>query len=423
VLYSIKKKLWILVDFGLSVEATSKGARTTQYSRGAACYRAPELLQDHAKYTTRVDMWAFGCLLHELLTHTPPFRTDFDVLDYYSGAAQTFPAIRFESIPSFWGKHMSALISDLLHRHPRERPGASEVVDVFSLILYALGCRIDWTLAARPSNASWSWKDFSQSMIDNFPNDAELLLAEYWEHHQKAGDAKKWREKWSVPPPSKSSNKPIRRVHDVQHPSEWALPIPYDQEPLPMNPPEGLRRETSPARFNQPARQMQGPRDPSTHRSQSRGSSRGKHSSSPEGSKRDVGDHHLSAATSPNGQMQFPDNPSQWEDREQYLQNNQFNQQPNQARRAIGRGSNRSRNGYSPINYLPSVSSTPATPFPRILSFHVSSAYADRISHEPPRTLCTILSTQRQVSISSAGVPSMVDARLFSTGSSAHACH
>src|SRR5271170_1529141 len=142
-----------------------------------------------------------------------------------------------------------------------------------------------------------------------------------------------------------------RRVHDVQHPSEWALPVPYSQEPLPVNPPEGLRRETSPARFNQHARQTQGPRDSSAHRSQSRGSSRGKLSSSPDGSKRDVVDHHLSAATSPNGQMQFPDMPSQWEDPEQHLQNSQFNQQPNQARRGTGRGSYRSRNGYSPINY------------------------------------------------------------------------
>ena len=141
-----------------------------------------------------------------------------------------------------------------------------------------------------------------------------------------------------------------RRMPDVQHPSEWVLPLPYGQEPLPMNPPEGLRRETSPARLNQHARQIQGPRDTSAQRSQSRGSSRGKHSSSPDGSKRDVGDHHHSA-TSPNGQMQFQDVPPQWEDPEQHPQNSQFNQQPNQARRGTGRGSYRSRNGYSPINY------------------------------------------------------------------------
>jgi len=141
-----------------------------------------------------------------------------------------------------------------------------------------------------------------------------------------------------------------RRMHDVPHPPEWTMPLPYGQEPLPMNPPEGLRRETSPARLNQHVRQTQGPRDPSLNRSQSRGSSRGKHSASPDGSKRDVVDQHLSAATSPNGQMQFPDMPAQWEDPE-LLQNSQFNQQSNQGRRGAGRGGYRSRNGYSPINY------------------------------------------------------------------------
>ena len=141
-----------------------------------------------------------------------------------------------------------------------------------------------------------------------------------------------------------------RRLHDVPHPPEWSMPMPYGQEPLPMNPPEGLRRETSPARLNQHARPTQGPRDPSSNRSQSRNSSRGKHSASPDGSKRDVVDHQLSASTSPNGQMQFPDMPGQWEDPE-HLQNSQFNQQSNQARRGTGRGPYRSRNGYSPINY------------------------------------------------------------------------
>ena len=152
-----------------------------------------------------------------------------------------------------------------------------------------------------------------------------------------------------------------RQTHDVQHPPQWVMPAPYAQEPLPMNPPDGLRRETSPARFNRHARQMHGPRDPSAQRSQSRGSSRGKNSSSPDGSKRDV-DHHISATTSPNGQVQFTDLPSQWEDPDQHTQNSQFNQQSNQTRRGAGRGSYRPRNGYSPINY-PQQPPTQQLPF------------------------------------------------------------
>src|SRR2546423_6198510 len=82
VLYSMPKQIWILTDFGLSVEATSKRARTTLHSRGTASYRAPELLQKHATLTTRVDMWSMGCVFHELTSFTLAFQHNFAVLDY-----------------------------------------------------------------------------------------------------------------------------------------------------------------------------------------------------------------------------------------------------------------------------------------------------------------------------------------------------
>ena len=36
-------------------------------------YRAPELILDRNQYTTKVDIWAFGCLLGELAKGSPLF--------------------------------------------------------------------------------------------------------------------------------------------------------------------------------------------------------------------------------------------------------------------------------------------------------------------------------------------------------------
>lgn len=43
VLYRRAEMTWKITDFGLTVEATSKRARVTQFSRGTTSYRAPEL--------------------------------------------------------------------------------------------------------------------------------------------------------------------------------------------------------------------------------------------------------------------------------------------------------------------------------------------------------------------------------------------
>jgi serine/threonine protein kinase len=47
VLYSGTVDTWKIADFGLTAEGTSKQARTTRYSMGTPCYRAPELMREH----------------------------------------------------------------------------------------------------------------------------------------------------------------------------------------------------------------------------------------------------------------------------------------------------------------------------------------------------------------------------------------
>jgi serine/threonine protein kinase len=81
VLYSRKHSAWKLADFGLTSEATSHNVHTTNNARGAAAYRAPELLlEDKSVYNNKVDIWSVGCILYELAIGAKPFGNDLAVL-------------------------------------------------------------------------------------------------------------------------------------------------------------------------------------------------------------------------------------------------------------------------------------------------------------------------------------------------------
>jgi len=137
VLYSVERKVWVLADFGFAVEATSIGGRTTRHSRGSACYRAPELMQYHATFTTRVDMWAMGCVLHELTTCCPAFKHDFAVMEH-DHTSQTFRNIAMPGIQPLWQQYLSSLIAELLNHAPEQRPRSADVAQFFGSALTIL---------------------------------------------------------------------------------------------------------------------------------------------------------------------------------------------------------------------------------------------------------------------------------------------
>jgi serine/threonine protein kinase len=121
---------WKLTDFGVSAVATSKKAVATLHSRGTASYRPPELLGEDAEFTNKVDIWALGCVLHELSTGKVAFREDWTVRQY-SFDTEPLP-ISFPSIPKFLENHMSRNILHLLSKKWNDRPGASKACEIFS---------------------------------------------------------------------------------------------------------------------------------------------------------------------------------------------------------------------------------------------------------------------------------------------------
>ena len=58
-------------------------AQTTVLGRGTPGYRAPELLnEDHATFNNKVDIWAMGCILYQMVFRKKAFNNDYAVLNY-----------------------------------------------------------------------------------------------------------------------------------------------------------------------------------------------------------------------------------------------------------------------------------------------------------------------------------------------------
>ena len=80
VLYAHTLDAWKIADFGLATACIPGLAQTTYLARGTTGYRAPELL-DESRYTNKVDIWAMGCILYEVVTGRKAFDTDQVVRD------------------------------------------------------------------------------------------------------------------------------------------------------------------------------------------------------------------------------------------------------------------------------------------------------------------------------------------------------
>lgn len=67
-----------LADFGIS-KIFEKSSETknnlTDSFIGTAEYMAPEVFDKNSKYCSKIDIWAFGCCLYEMVVGNPPFTT------------------------------------------------------------------------------------------------------------------------------------------------------------------------------------------------------------------------------------------------------------------------------------------------------------------------------------------------------------
>jgi len=128
VLYSDKHQCWKLADFGTASNATSKRLNTTRYSRGTAGYRAPEIMDMAApKFDNKADIFAFGCIIYELVTGQKLFLDDFAISNYAAsgilGSTITWPHRTEDSIII----SLEKLLASLLELDPLKRPNAYKI--------------------------------------------------------------------------------------------------------------------------------------------------------------------------------------------------------------------------------------------------------------------------------------------------------
>ena len=142
VLYSHRQHAWKIADFGLSTEGNSQHNRTTHFARGTSSYRAPEILHK-GTYTNKVDIWAVGCILYEVICREKAFSSDLDVLRYSDGAPLSMPHDldifedeRFEAA-------MRSLIPRIFNIDPIRRPSAAQLISAF-LVAFSVPQVVDF---------------------------------------------------------------------------------------------------------------------------------------------------------------------------------------------------------------------------------------------------------------------------------------
>lgn len=117
-----------ILDFGLVKLVTDGGSRLTTKGRhpGNLRYASPELLRGDSELDGRSDLYSVGCLLHHLLTGSPPFQSKkpLDVLaGHLHGTPPTLAEHRSD-VPD----GLQELVSRLLAKDPEGRPASAVAV-------------------------------------------------------------------------------------------------------------------------------------------------------------------------------------------------------------------------------------------------------------------------------------------------------
>ena len=143
----------VLADFGVAHLLDEEPATWTRTGHvvGTPAYMSPEQATGDAPVTGATDVYALGCILHELVAGTPPFGTGPHaqvLLAHVSDPVPPLPAR--EGLPG----GVATVVKRCLAKLPGERPTASEVAQALDHLRSAsrsgaaipgMGARVAWT--------------------------------------------------------------------------------------------------------------------------------------------------------------------------------------------------------------------------------------------------------------------------------------
>ena len=142
---------WKIADFGFATPGNSYPAYSTE-GRGTNSYRAPELIR-FSQFTRKVDIWAIGCILYEMVTGRVLFSDDFYVRQYAENNFQlelpelpwTPHAANDQAQPQaftpaqvYTQAQVRQSFEECLNRHASARPTAQNLLSRFQTILASL---------------------------------------------------------------------------------------------------------------------------------------------------------------------------------------------------------------------------------------------------------------------------------------------
>jgi serine/threonine protein kinase len=121
--------VWKIADFGYTTEGGSEKMLVSEKGRMTRLYCAPELLL-HGEFNTKLDIWAFGCILFEIITGIRAFPTQTSIQSYYWGSGySSLPQIPLSRAKSLGNQYeaLNLLLKATLHRDPGCRPNAAQL--------------------------------------------------------------------------------------------------------------------------------------------------------------------------------------------------------------------------------------------------------------------------------------------------------
>ncbi|MBO3744660.1 serine/threonine protein kinase [Streptosporangiaceae bacterium NEAU-GS5] len=106
-----------VLDFGLAILRDTDVTTFTRFGQilGTPAYMSPEQIQ-RGVAEPRSDLYALGCVLHEMLTGTPLFTGPTEYAVFEKQVKERPPALR--DVP----EQLAALVGELLAKRPEERP-------------------------------------------------------------------------------------------------------------------------------------------------------------------------------------------------------------------------------------------------------------------------------------------------------------